>query len=438
MSKIEVNTVDVQCGSTLTLGSSGKTVQLATGASQSGFGRTGTVDWQTGSIKTTGFTAANGEGYFVDTSSGAVTATLPSSPSPGNIVSFADYTRTFGTNNLTIGRNSSNIGGIAFDAILNVDGQSATFIYVDSTEGWVNVQETQTSQTGEQYITATGGTITTVCTNYKVHTFTGPGTFTVCSGGGSRATVDYLVVAGGGAGGGGGQGGGGGGAGGYRFSNGTNSGNYSAGPFSLGASGLRLSPGGYPITVGAGGSGSGEGTTGGNGGNSIFSTITSAGGGGGGSNNAANDGGSGGGARVTSAGSGNTPSVLPPQGFGGRLSPPASNPPGYKAAGGGGGASEQGKTMPGVNVGGDGGDGLSSSINASVTTRGGGGGGGGGASSGGSGGSGGGGTGNPGPSPTAGSGGTANTGGGGGGGANAVRTGNSGGSGIIIIRYRFQ
>ena len=47
MSKIEVNTVDVQCGSTLTLGSSGKTVQLATGASQSGFGRSGTVDWQT-------------------------------------------------------------------------------------------------------------------------------------------------------------------------------------------------------------------------------------------------------------------------------------------------------------------------------------------------------------------------------------------------------
>ena len=39
MSKIEVNTIDVQCGSTLTIGSSGKTVTLATGASQSGFGR---------------------------------------------------------------------------------------------------------------------------------------------------------------------------------------------------------------------------------------------------------------------------------------------------------------------------------------------------------------------------------------------------------------
>ena len=45
MSKIEVNTVDVQCGLLLTLGSSGKTVQLASGASQSGFGRTGELTY---------------------------------------------------------------------------------------------------------------------------------------------------------------------------------------------------------------------------------------------------------------------------------------------------------------------------------------------------------------------------------------------------------
>ena len=46
MSKIEVNTVEPQCGTTLTLGASGDTVTLGSGASQSGFGRTGTVDWQ--------------------------------------------------------------------------------------------------------------------------------------------------------------------------------------------------------------------------------------------------------------------------------------------------------------------------------------------------------------------------------------------------------
>ena len=76
MSKIEVNTVAPQCGTTLTLGESGDTVTLGTGASQSGFGRTGTVDWQT-SIKTSGFTAANGEGYFVDTTSGGIQLIYP-------------------------------------------------------------------------------------------------------------------------------------------------------------------------------------------------------------------------------------------------------------------------------------------------------------------------------------------------------------------------
>ncbi len=59
MSKIEVNTVAPQCGTTLPLGQSGDTVTLGAGASQSGFGRTGTVDWQTGSIKNATIPGAN-------------------------------------------------------------------------------------------------------------------------------------------------------------------------------------------------------------------------------------------------------------------------------------------------------------------------------------------------------------------------------------------
>ena len=70
MSKVEVNEIDKQSGSTLTLGGSGTTVQLGTGASQTGFGRSGSVNWQT-TPKTTTFTAADGEGYFIN-SSGAV------------------------------------------------------------------------------------------------------------------------------------------------------------------------------------------------------------------------------------------------------------------------------------------------------------------------------------------------------------------------------
>ena len=75
MSKIEVNTIDVQCGSTLTLGSSGKTVAIACGASTTGMGRTGTVNWQT-TAKTSPFTAVNGKGYFINSGS-AITANLP-------------------------------------------------------------------------------------------------------------------------------------------------------------------------------------------------------------------------------------------------------------------------------------------------------------------------------------------------------------------------
>ena len=83
MSKIEVDAITQQSGTTLTvgggacktatvdattvnLGRSGGTVSLASGATQSGFGREGSVNWQT-SIKTATFTAASGEGYFCNT-----------------------------------------------------------------------------------------------------------------------------------------------------------------------------------------------------------------------------------------------------------------------------------------------------------------------------------------------------------------------------------
>ena len=79
-----------KCGTTITLGQSGDTVSLASGASQSGFGRAGTVDWQTGSIKTTTFTAVSGEGYFVNTTGGTVTVNLPAG-SAGDIVGLKEF-----------------------------------------------------------------------------------------------------------------------------------------------------------------------------------------------------------------------------------------------------------------------------------------------------------------------------------------------------------
>ena len=141
MSKIEVNQVDPQSGTTLTLGTSGDTVIIPSGVTitnngtQTGFGRTGTVDWQS-SIKTANFTAVSGEGYFCNTTSGAFTVTLPASPSVGDIVSVKDYANTFGTNNLTIGRNGLKIMGLAEDMVVSNDDAGLQLVYTGSTYGW--------------------------------------------------------------------------------------------------------------------------------------------------------------------------------------------------------------------------------------------------------------------------------------------------------------
>jgi hypothetical protein len=94
MSKVEVNQISSQCGSTLTIGQSGDTVTLAAGATQTGFGRTGTVDWDT-TAKTASFTAVSGNGYFVNTTSGAITVTLPAG-SAGAIVGLLQIMQLLG------------------------------------------------------------------------------------------------------------------------------------------------------------------------------------------------------------------------------------------------------------------------------------------------------------------------------------------------------
>ena len=451
-STIKVNNIQNQCGAniinessnTITLGASGDTVTLASGASQSGFGRTGTVDWQT-SIKTTSFTAVSGEGYFVNTTSGAITVTLPASPSVGDIVAVADYAGTSGTNQITIARNGSNIEGGTDNAIILTNRDAKTFVYADATQGWLPVNSNDGTSIPSNFITASGGTIS--CSgNYKIHTFTGPGTFTVCSVGAVAANnvVSYFVLAGGGAG--GGNHGGGGGAGGFReYKSPVDC--YTASPLNGNPGGTAVTVAGqaYPITVGAGGAQVSGCTTGNNGSNSVFSTITSAGGGGGaGQGSPANNGGSGGGGTYTGAcgsaphaggGTGNTPPTTPAQGTNGGTGHPQASP--YASAGGGG-ATDAGNPYN-TSPNGGGGDGGTTSISASPVTYGGGGGSGansyGGSS--GPGGAGGGGAGSTGPGNF--TNGTDNRGGGGGGGYNTgPKEGGAGGSGIVIIRYKFQ
>ena len=451
MSKIEVNAIEPQCGTTLTLGASGDTVTLGSGASQSGFGRTGTVNWDT-TAKTSAFTAVSGNGYFVNTTSGAITVTMPASPSAGDIVGIKDYAGTFATNNVILDRNGSNFDGAPANATLSTNQLSAFFVYVDGTQGWKATQN-DSGQYGAQYIAATGGTVT-CCGDYKIHTFTGPGTFTVtCAGNpAGSSTVDYLVIAGGG--GGAGDAGGGGGAGGFRLSNSTCMPAPLTSPLAT-PTALPVTAQGYPITVGAGGSGATSGSpapAGCAGSNSVFSTITSAAGGGGASSggSAAGPGGSGGGGRGSNpiGGTGNTPPVSPPQGQ------PGGNGP---AGGGGGGGAVCAGTPAGPSSptpGGAGGTGsfaVSSGFAGCNGTTGpvcgaryfAGGGGGGGDQcgvSGGTGGTGGGGAGAGRPAPSPATAGTTNTGGGGGGGGVPFPSslGGAGGSGIVIIRYKYQ
>src|SRR5210317_26282 len=95
----------------------------------------GGESWQ--AVKTTSFTAVAGEGYFINTTSGAITMTLPASPTIGDFVTFIDYAGTFDTNNLTIGRNSENIQGSAADLTVSVERAANTLVYTDGTQGWL-------------------------------------------------------------------------------------------------------------------------------------------------------------------------------------------------------------------------------------------------------------------------------------------------------------
>jgi len=452
-----------KCGTDITLGQSGDTIALACGASQTGFGRTGTVDWIT-TPKVTGdspVTGVTGKGYFLNTTAGTITLNLPAGAA-GSIVAVCDYAGTAASNTITVAANGSEkIEGATDDAEITANRDSITFVYVDATQGWVPVNDNTGSVSPPAFVVATGGTPCSgsiISTDYKVHKFTGDGNFCVsCAGnaGGSN-TVDYLVVAGGG-GGGGGIGGGGGG-GGYRESPGSASGCYAVSPRGVSpAVALPVSVQCYAIVVGGAGIGT-DGPPGGvlmpsvpgatastQGGTSSFSSISSAGGGYGRhygsqpSPTLGGPGGSGGGGSGNSAGAGgpgNDPVTDPVQGMDGGDGNP-SNPWG---SGGGGGA-----TTVGANPGptsGPGGTGGTSTIDGTPTGRAGGGGGGGPNYGNPSGGCGvdGGGNGQDGPG-TAGSNATANSGGGGGGGAQSApgqQSGYNGGTGVVYIRYKFQ
>ena len=313
---IKVDTIQDQDGNniinenanTITIGKSGDTVQVASGATLEGAG----IQWQS-SIKTASFTAVANEGYWINTTSTAITMTLPASASVGDTIEFSDYARTWGTNNVTINQNSLNFqGDSSNNPVYDVSGQSVRIVYSGATQGWIPTSDDDVKSFGPY-------------------------------------SVEYLVVAGGG------SGGTGAGAG--------------AGAGGLLTGTLTFNPGTvYTATIGGGGSGvPGAPKTQGNDGSdsslagSDITNVTCTGGGGGGGqpSNSGRDGGSGGG---EFSGNGVGAGTVG-QGNNGESRPSGS--------GGGGGAGEVG----GTDGAGFGGDGSPSSITGSATFYAGGGGG---------------------------------------------------------------
>jgi hypothetical protein len=325
------------------------------------------------STKTANFTAVSGYAYPVNTTSGAVTVTLPASPVAGAIVTIVDYAGTALTNNIVIAPNGNKINSSTNNLTIAVPRLSYNLVYIDSTQGWISYAQ-QTSN------------------------------FTY--------TASYLIVAGGG-------------GSGYTWAGGGGGGGV------LTTSATLISGTVYSITVGAGGAGSSAfSIRGSNGSNSSAFGAVAIGGGGGGSWDGSSSypiatptsylngasGGSGGGSG--SKGSYSAPGTTG-QGNSGGSGQSDNNS--YDNGGGGGGAGASAANNGSLN----GAIGISSTITGSLVYYAGGGGGGTTGTTGGTGGTGGGGAGTNGN--TTGTSGTVNTGGGGGA-SNAA-----GGSGVVIL-----
>ena len=149
MSQIEVDKVIPQSGPALQIGEASDTITvpanatltLASGSTLDASSATvslpagvGSLSWST---KTGAFDAVASNGFFVDTTSGGITATLPATPSVADIIRFIDVSGTFDTNNLTIGRNGKKIQGDTADMTVDVERAALGLIFSGDTQGWV-------------------------------------------------------------------------------------------------------------------------------------------------------------------------------------------------------------------------------------------------------------------------------------------------------------
>ena len=151
MSEFKTNKISPRKGTTQTIGDSGDSVSTSGGSTITNAGSISTagitggtinnttgsiylrgeVDWKPGDIKTTSFTATDNQGFFVNTTSGEITVTLPASPSAGDVIGIKDYANTFDTNKCILNANGNKIQGSTTNFDITVEGTSIIIIYVD-------------------------------------------------------------------------------------------------------------------------------------------------------------------------------------------------------------------------------------------------------------------------------------------------------------------
>ena len=281
----------------------------------------GSLSWQ--SVQTGNFTAVAGNAYPVNTTSGAVTVTLPASPTAGNIVQLTDYAGTWGTNNVTVAPNGNKINGFTVGFNAATYRETVAFIYVDATQGWLvysGINATNPTPYTASYLVAAGG----AGGGKDLGAGGGAGGLLTGTLSVTQGTVYSIVVGAGG-----------------------------AGATSTASNGVNGSTSSLNVTIAP---------VGGGGGGSVSKVGTAGGSGGGGGGDGANTGSKAGGAGTS--GQGNT------GGSGG------SNGSFFGGGGGGGGAGAVGANGTG-SAGGNGGAGSASSITGSSVSYAGGGGGGG-------------------------------------------------------------
>jgi hypothetical protein len=118
-------------------GTTGQVLTATTSAAPAWAAQTGGVTWSAISGNTN---AVAGTGYMIDTTSTAVTLTLPASPAVGDYIAVCDAASKFGTNNLTVARNTKVIQGSATDLTCSINDQSFGLVYQGATNGWRIVQ----------------------------------------------------------------------------------------------------------------------------------------------------------------------------------------------------------------------------------------------------------------------------------------------------------